>query len=72
VRNATILENFSNKGGALDFYSDDGSIEALFPGEGLQPYQVHPSNIRHLWIWIQVKTAIDDFRLNQFVRDARE
>jgi hypothetical protein len=26
------MENFSNKGGALDFYSDDGSIEALFPG----------------------------------------
>jgi hypothetical protein len=29
----TVPENFTNNGGALDFYIDDASIEELFPGK---------------------------------------
>jgi hypothetical protein len=33
LHRATIPEIFTNKGGALNFYIDDASIEALFPAQ---------------------------------------
>jgi hypothetical protein len=72
LHRATIPENFSNKGGALDFYIDDASIEALFPGKDYSRTKFTYQMSDHLPIWIQVKTDIDGFRLDQIVQDARE
>jgi hypothetical protein len=72
LHRATIPENFSNKGGALDFYIDDASIEALFPGKDYSRTKFTYQMSDHLPIWIQVKTDIDGFRLDQIVQEAGE
>ncbi|MGI8437071.1 MAG: hypothetical protein ACR2NX_09240 [Chthoniobacterales bacterium] len=33
LHRATVPENFTNRGGALDFFIDDAHIEELFPGK---------------------------------------
>ncbi len=57
-------ENFSNKGGILDFFIDDQHITELYP-EGLTreafTYQISD----HLPLWIQINTDIDGLKLNQ-------
>ena len=70
LHRATIPENFTNKGGALDFYVDEDSIEALFPGKNYTKEKFTYQMSDHLPIWIQVKTDIDGFRLDQIVQDA--
>lgn len=70
LHRATVPENFTNKGGALDFYIDDASIEALFPGKSYTREKFTFQMSDHLPIWIQVKTDIDGFRLDQIVQDA--
>jgi len=70
LHRATIPENFTNKGGALDFYVDEHSIEALFPGKNYTKEKFTYQMSDHLPIWIQVKTDIDGFRLDQIVQDA--
>jgi hypothetical protein len=67
-----VPENFPNNGGALDFYIDDASIEALFPGKDYSRTKFTYQMSDHLPIWIQVKTDIDGFRLDQIMQDARE
>jgi hypothetical protein len=71
LHRATIPENFTNKGGALDFYIDDASIEALFPAQDYSREKFTYQMSDHLPIWIQVKTDIDDFRLYQLVQDSK-
>lgn len=68
LHRATVPSNFCNAGGALDFYIDDSKIEELFPGKAYTrakfPYQLSD----HLPIWIQVKTDISTYVLNQIIR----
>ncbi len=71
LHRATVPENFTNKGGALDFYIDDASIEALFPGKNYTREKFTYQMSDHLPIWIQVKTDIDGYRLDQIVQDSR-
>lgn len=65
----TIPDNFTNCGGALDFFIDDAHIDELFPGKNYNRQKFTFQMSDHLPIWIQVKTDIDGFRLNQIVQD---
>jgi hypothetical protein len=42
----TIPENFTNRGGALDFFINDAHIDELFPGKKVQPGKIHIPNVR--------------------------
>ena len=64
----TIPDNFTNCGGALDFFIDDAHIDELFPGKNYSRQKFTFQMSDHLPIWIQVKTDIDGFRLNQIVQ----
>jgi hypothetical protein len=55
------LGEFYQQGGALDFYIDDASIEALFPGKDYSRTKFTYQMSDHLPIWIQVKTDIEVF-----------
>jgi endonuclease/exonuclease/phosphatase family metal-dependent hydrolase len=70
LHRATMPENFTNKGGALDFYINDAGIEELFPGKNYSRTKFTFQMSDHLPIWIQVKTDIDGYRLDQIVQDA--
>lgn len=62
---ANFPENFADKGGALDFYCDD--FTPLFPnGMTIDKFKVEMSD--HLPLWIQVKTDIDGFILDQIIK----
>jgi len=66
----TVPENFTNAGGALDFYIDDTHIDALFPGHGYTREKFTYQMSDHFPVWIQIKTDIETFRLNQLIQDA--
>ena len=68
LHRATVPENFTNHGGALDFYIDDAHIEELFPGKNYTRQKFTYQMSYHLPIWIQIKTDIDGFRFNQIVQ----
>jgi endonuclease/exonuclease/phosphatase family metal-dependent hydrolase len=68
----TIPENFTNDGGTLDFYIDDAHIEELFPGKNYTRQKFTYQMSDHFPIWIQVKTDIETFRLNQLIQDNSE
>jgi len=68
----TIPENFTNDGGALDFYIDDAYIEELFPGKNYTRQKFTYQMSDHFPIWIQIKTDIETFRLNQLIQDKSE
>ena len=57
-------ENFTDRGGILDFYADN--IEALFPGMSKQKFTFQISD--HLPLWMQVNTDIADQLLDQIIR----
>jgi endonuclease/exonuclease/phosphatase family metal-dependent hydrolase len=57
-------ENFSNRGGALDFYQ--GDHEALFPGLSKTEFTYQMSD--HLPLWLQVRTDIDTQVLDQIIQ----
>ncbi len=67
----TVPENFTNAGGALDFYIDDAHIEELFPGKNLTREKFTYQLSDHMPVWIQIKTDIDGFRLGQIVQGAK-
>ena len=68
----TIPDNFTNCGGTLDFFIDDAHIDELFPGKNYSRQKFTFQMSDHLPIWIQVKTDIDGFRLNQIVQEGNE
>jgi endonuclease/exonuclease/phosphatase family metal-dependent hydrolase len=68
----TVPENFTNDGGALDFFIDNAHIEKLFPGKGYTRAKFTYQMSDHLPIWIQIKTDIDGFRLNQIVQEGKD
>jgi endonuclease/exonuclease/phosphatase family metal-dependent hydrolase len=65
----TIPDNFTNCGGALDFFIDNAHIDELFPGKNYSRQKFTFQMSDHLPVWIQVKTDIDGFRLNQIVQE---
>jgi endonuclease/exonuclease/phosphatase family metal-dependent hydrolase len=65
----TVPENFTNDGGAVDFHIDDAHIKELFPGKGYTREKFTYQMSDHFPIWIQVKTDIETFRLNQLIQD---
>lgn len=65
----TIPDNFTDCGGALDFFIDDAHIDELFPGKNYTRQKFTFQMSDHLPVWIQVKTDIDGFRLNQIVQE---
>ena len=65
----TIPDNFTHCGGTLDFFIDDAHIDELFPGKNYSRQKFTFQMSDHLPIWIQVKTDIDGFRLNQIVQE---
>jgi endonuclease/exonuclease/phosphatase family metal-dependent hydrolase len=68
----TIPDNFTNCGGTLDFFIDDAHIDELFPGKNYSRQKFTFQMSDHLPVWIQVKTDIDGFRLNQIVQAGNE
>lgn len=64
----TLPENFTNAGGAVDFFISDAHIEELFPGKNLTREKFTYQLSDHLPIWIQMKVDIDGFRLGQIVQ----
>ena len=65
----TVPANFTNAGGALDFHVSDSKIEELFPGKGYTREKFTFQMSDHFPVWIQVKTNIETFRLNQIIQD---
>jgi endonuclease/exonuclease/phosphatase family metal-dependent hydrolase len=72
LHRATVPENFANKGGAVDFFIDEAHIEELFPGKGLTKEKFTYQMSDHLPIWIQVKTDIEEFRLDQIIQQDKK
>lgn len=65
----TVPDNFTNAGGALDFFIDVAHIEELFPGKGYTRDKFTYQMSDHFPIWIQVKTDIETYRLDQIIQD---
>ncbi len=72
LHRATMPDNFTNNGGALDFFINNASINALFPGKNYSREKFTYQMSDHLPIWIQVNTDIDGYRLDQIVQDSRK
>jgi endonuclease/exonuclease/phosphatase family metal-dependent hydrolase len=68
----TIPKNFCNAGGTLDFYIDQDHIKELFPDDNLTPQKFTFQMSDHFPVWIQIKTDIDGFRLNQLIQNSRK
>jgi hypothetical protein len=60
-------ETFSNRAGVLDFYT--GGTAALFPGLTKDAFTFQLSD--HLPLWMQLRTDLDGFELDQILREAR-
>ena len=67
----TVPENFTNAGGAVDFHIDDAHIEELFPGKKYTREKFTYQMSDHLPIWMQIKTDIEGFRLEQIVKGTK-
>jgi hypothetical protein len=65
----TVPENFTNAGGALDFHIADSKIQELFPGKGYTREKFTFQLSDHFPVWIQIKTNIETFRLNQIIQN---
>ena len=64
---AEFPENFTNAGGILDFHIDDDHIKELYPkGMDKDDYTYQLSD--HLPLWMQIKTDIDGFELEQIIQ----
>jgi endonuclease/exonuclease/phosphatase family metal-dependent hydrolase len=64
---AQYPENFSGAGGVLDFYASDH--KPLFPDLTKEEFTFQMSD--HLPLWIQIKTDIDGFKLDQIIQRKR-
>jgi endonuclease/exonuclease/phosphatase family metal-dependent hydrolase len=64
---AVYPKGFTNAGGVLDFFIDEGCIKELFPA-GLTKDRFTYEMSDHLPLWIQLNTALEGFRLQQIVR----
>ncbi|MEN3146584.1 endonuclease/exonuclease/phosphatase family protein [Neorhizobium sp. IRAMC:178] len=62
-----IPENFANAGGVLDFYCEDH--KPLFPDLDKAQFTYQLSD--HLPMWMQIKTDIDGFVLDQLIQRKR-
>lgn len=60
-------ENFSQAGGALDFYVAEARIHELFPA-GLTKEKFTYQLSDHLPLWMQIRTDIDGQQLEQIIR----
>jgi endonuclease/exonuclease/phosphatase family metal-dependent hydrolase len=67
----TVPENFTNHGGALDFFIDNAHIDELFTGKNYTRDKFTYQMSDHLPVWIQIKTDIEGFRLNQIVQEGK-
>lgn len=68
----TLPDNCIAAGGALDFFKNAQQIEKLFPGKGYDRTKFSFQISDHLPVWVQVKTDIDGFRLQQIVQGNRK
>jgi hypothetical protein len=59
-------ENFTNKGGILDYYIDAAHIKDLFPGMNKTDFTYQMSD--HLPLWMQMNTDIEGFKLEQIIQ----
>lgn len=67
LHHAQYPETFSNKGGIVDFYINSGRIKELFPsGPSKTEFTFQMSD--HLPLWMQIKTDIDGFKLDQIMQ----
>jgi len=67
----TVPANFTNDGGVLDFFIDDAHIDELFPGKKYTRDKFTYQMSDHMPVWIQVKTDIEGFRLDQIIKEAK-
>lgn len=65
----TVPDHFMKAGGVLDFFIDDAHIKELFPTSNYTRTQFSYQLSDHLPLWIQIKTDIDGFRLDQIVQN---
>ncbi|MES2036942.1 MAG: endonuclease/exonuclease/phosphatase family protein [Pseudomonadota bacterium] len=64
----TVPENFTNAGGVVDFFVDETNIAKLYPGKNYTVQQFTFQMSDHFPVWIQIKTDIEGFRLNQIIQ----
>lgn len=62
-------DNFTNRGGTLDFYLDTSQINDLFPGMNKRDFTYQISD--HLPLWMQMNIDIDGFELEQIVQERK-
>jgi hypothetical protein len=67
----TIPDNAITAGGTLNFYPDATIIEKLFPGKKYTRDKFSFQLSDHFPVFIQLKTDIDGYRLDQIVQDAK-
>jgi endonuclease/exonuclease/phosphatase family metal-dependent hydrolase len=60
-------DTFTNQGGVLDFYGDERGIRELF-GSGMTKEQFTFQMSDHLPLWMQVRTDVEGFQLEQIIR----
>lgn len=68
----TMKQRFSKSGGTLDFFLGDKRIKELFPAENYTRDQFSFQISDHFPVWVQIKTDIEDQRLNQIIQNARK
>lgn len=68
----TMKQRFSKSGGTLDFFLGDERIKELFPAENYTRDQFSFQISDHFPVWVQIKTDIEDQRLNQIIQNARK
>jgi len=60
-------DNFTNAGGVVDFHIDDAHIKELFPA-GLAKEKFTFQLSDHLPLWLQIKTDIEGFKLDEIIQ----
>ena len=68
----TLKKRFSNAGGTLDFYGNDGNVKKLLPGKNYSRTKFSFQLSDHFPVWVQIKTDIDGERFNQIVQNSKK
>jgi hypothetical protein len=68
----SMKQRFTDEGGALDFFISDARIKELFPSKDYTRQQFSYQLSDHFPVWAQIKTDIEEQRLNQIIQNAKK
>jgi hypothetical protein len=68
----SMKQRFTNEGGAVDFFISDARIKELFPSKAYTRQQFSFQLSDHFPVWVQIKTDIEEQRLNQIIQNAKK